>query len=503
VRDERLADELAAYHALRAQWAEDPCRYVVERIGVTPTHQQRRLLDSIAPDGAKVSIRSGHGTGKSSSLAWCIFWFLETRDYSRIPCTAPTAAQLRDVLWAELGLWMRRSHEHSQRRGDHQRLWLGSLFRLIRDRLQDRSAPGEWFAAARTSSKTSPDALQGFHAGNIVVSEDGQTRQIVEGADTGRLMFVIDEASGVPDLVYEVAEGALSGHGSRLIMAGNPVRTSGYFFRSHNRDRHQFTTLHFRTSDSPLADPDYRVRLVARWGEDSNIVRVRADGEFPVHGDDVLISLEWAESAIDRDPHIESCETRISVDPARFGDDRTVIMARRGRNILAAEITAKQDTMATCGRASIMRRKYNAAGIWVGTAGFAGIADRLMEQGEHVVEVNEGAGAPREQPWGHDDQMIPLNVRDWMWLAGRAWLRDEQPSFAGLDREIAEELAGELATPKYSFDSSGRLRIESKDELKKPGRLGRSPDLADALLISLYPDRVRRQAPAVAGKTEF
>lgn len=500
---ERFQAELAAYLELRVRWAEDPNRYVAERIGATPTHQQRRLLDALAPDGAKVTVRSGHGTGKTSAIAWAIYWFLETRDYSRIPCTAPTAAQLRDVLWADLGLWMRRSHEQSQRRGDHPRLFLGALFRLIRDRLQDRSAPGEWFAAARTSSKHTPDALQGFHAGDVTISADGKSREDTEGADSGRLMFVVDEASGVPDGVFEVAEGALSGHGSRLIMAGNPVRTGGYFARSHGRDRHQFTPLHFRTSDSPLADPDYRARLVARWGEHSNIVRVRADGEFPTHGDDVLISLEWAESAINRDQHVESCETRVSVDPARFGDDRTVTIVRRGRNLLACEVAARQDTMTTCGRAIVMRQTYGAAGIWVGTAGFAGIADRLREQGEHVVEVNEGAGAPRERPWGHDDQMTPALVRDWMWLAGRAWLRDELPSFAGIDRDTAEELAGELATPRYSFDSSGRLKVESKDELKRPERLGRSPDLADALLISLYPDKARNQAPAVAGKTEF
>lgn len=495
--------DLDAYLHLRTAWAADPARYVRERIGVTPTHQQRRLLEAIAPEGAKVTIRSGHGTGKTSALAWCVFWFLETRDYSRIPCTAPTAAQLRDVLWAELGLWMRRSHETSRARGDHPRLWLGALFRLIRDRLHDRGAPGEWFAAARTSSQHSPDALQGFHAGDLAISADGLAREHHEGGDAGRLMFVVDEASGVPDSVYEVAEGALSSPGARLLMAGNPVRTTGYFARSHGRDRHQFETLHFRTQDSPLAAPDYRTRLIARWGEHSNIVRVRADGEFPTHGDDVLIALEWAEAAIYRDPYPEACETRISIDPARFGDDRTVTIVRRGRNLLAAEIAHRQDTMATCGRAIALRREHKAAGIWVGTAGFAGIADRLREQGEHVVEVNEGGGPPRERPWGHADQMTPHTTRDWMWLAGRAWLRDEQPSFAGLDRDTAEELAGELSMPKYTFDSSGRLRVEAKDQLKRADRLGRSPDLADAVLISLYPDRAQHQGPAVAGKTEF
>lgn len=499
-QDHKFADELAAYRVLRRAWRDDPERYVRERLGLKPTWQQRKIFAAIADPGAKVSVRSGHGTGKSGALSGTVLWFMETRDYPKIPCTAPTAHQLRDVLWAELAKWIRAADALSAKRGDYPSLWLSKLFTLTNERLYDPSARGEWFAVARTSSKDNPDALQGFHATDAEISDDGRT--IIHNerdGDAGRLLFVVDEASGVPDQVFEVAEGALSSHAARLLMAANPTKTSGYFADSHHRNRGDYKTIHLKSGESPLVAADYRQKLVRKWGENSNIVRVRADGEFPKQDDDVLIALEWAENAIAREAYAnEAAEIRVSVDPARFGDDRTVLVVRQGRNLLHIEIHSKQGTMQTVGQARNLRKKYNAKGIWVGVAGFAGIADRLKELGEYVVEVSEGAEAPKQKP---GEEFQPHLIRDHMWYEGMKWLRDEQPSFAGVDPEIAEDLAGELASIKYTFDSSGRLKVESKDEVKKPKRLGRSPDLADGVLIGLAPDKRQQRFVAIGQRT--
>ena len=493
------SDDLAIYAKLRRYWQTDPVAYCVDRLGMNPTHQQTKIIEAIAQAGAKVSVRSGHGTGKSAASAAAILWFLECHDYPKVPCTAPTSQQLRDVLWAELGKWIRSADNKVAQMGASPLLRLSSLFVLTKNRLYDPSASGEWFAVARTSSRDNPDALQGFSASDMRISADGKTaEQVSEG---GHILFVIDEASGVHDQVFEVAEGALSRPGSRLLMLGNPTRNHGYFADSHTKSRSHYTTIHLKSGDSPLVAKDYRANLVARWGEGSNVVRVRADGEFPAQDNDALIAFEWCESAINREPYRdEPGEMRVSVDPARFGDDRTVLMVRKGRNLIRVEVHGQQDTMATVGRAIALRERYKAVGIWVGVAGFAGIADRLKEQGENVIEVNEGGGAPRKQP---GDEFTPRNVRAAMWIEGARWLRDEKPSFSIIDRSIADDLAGELAAPRFSFDSSGRLTIESKDELKKSGRLGRSPDLADALLIGLMPERGSSNRYATAGGRTF
>jgi hypothetical protein len=484
IQFDAIQRDLDAYMELRQEWRDDPGLYLRMRLGMKPTWQQNKIIDAIQPEGAKVSVRSGHGTGKTGCTAGLVLWFLETRDYCKIPCTAPTGHQLRDVLWAELAKWLRASDTLSAKRGDHPAFWLGNVFRYTQDRIYDPSARGEWFAVARTSSKDNPDALQGFHASDVEITDDG--RGLVHHNQAGNIMFVVDEAAGVADQVFEVAEGALSSQGARLLMLANPTRTTGYFADSHRKDRGDFTTVHLKSGESPLVDPAYRVKLVRKWGENSNVVRVRADGEFPKQDDDVLISIEWAEAAIERERQREqaTADIRLGIDVARFGSDRTVYTVRQGANLLHAEIHAKEDTMQTSGRAVAMRQLFNATGIYVDVIGVgAGVADRLKELEQPVIEVNVAESAPFRQTG--KDEAQGKTLRDYLWLVMADWLHCDEPSFEGVDADIAQDLAGELASVKYKHDSSGRIVVESKDEMKK--RLGFSPDIADSLGCTFHP----------------
>jgi phage terminase large subunit len=467
---------LAAYRLLRAHWQHDPVRYSKERLGLQPTWQQEAMLRAIAPEGAKVSIRAGHGLGKSATLAAVIWWFLETRDFAKVPCTGPSSHQLRDVLWSEVAKWRRFADAVSQARGDHHRLWLSTLFEQTAERVYDRSAEAEWFAVARTSSKERPEALSGFH-----------------GAP-GSLLFILEEASGVLEATFETAEGALSSPGARVIMMGNPTRNVGTFAASHKQHRGEYTALHFRSQDSPLVDPEYRPRLVRKFGAKSNVVRVRADGEFPKQDDDVLISLELTEAALQRDRVPGIGARRLGVDVARFGDDRTVLLLRQGAVIEHIAIYSKQDTMVTVGHVVQAAQVWHAAEIYVDVIGVgAGVYDRLAElQREKrlaatVFAVNVAEAAP-ERPTDQDAQ--GKSLRDDLWLKTAAWLRDEAPVFAA-DREHCEDLAGELSSVKYAPDSSGRLVVESKDAMK--ARHLRSPDLADALVVTFFTPPQPRQ----------
>ncbi|MDB5448409.1 MAG: hypothetical protein JWQ97_3726 [Phenylobacterium sp.] len=478
--------DAADWQKLRGIWRKDPVSYAQHRLGLNPTTQQRQLLEAIQPEGAKVTARAGHGVGKSGAVAAAVWWMLECFDYPKVPCTAPTASQLRDVLWSELAKWARRSNEISRAQGIPEGLWLTSLFKVTQDRIADAGSPDEWFAVARTARKENPDALQGFHASGLVISSDGAS--IAEVGDGGQILFVVEEASGVPDQIFEVAEGALSSHGARLIMVGNPTRNTGYFARSHKQDRADYKPLHFSCSDSPLVDPTYRERLVRKFGEGSNVVRVRADGEFPKQDDDTLIALEEVEAAIDRDPTpTGTAERRLGVDVARFGDDRTVFILRVGNRIEHCVIRSKQDTMTTAGEAKLFRQQWQADRIYVDVVGLGGgVVDRLKEQGEPVVAVNVSEAAPdrTKAPKGERQKQARLDgqafrLRDFLWMEIARWVREEEPSFRALERDTAEDLAGELASVKYRVDSSGRIVVESKDDMKRRGL--RSPDLADAL----------------------
>jgi hypothetical protein len=476
-------DDREQYRQLRGVWRKQPELYVRHRLGLNPTGQQRELLSAISPSGAKVSARAGHGVGKSGATSGIILWHLECFDYSRIVATAPSASQLYSVLWAELAKWIRRGDEKAKADGLPSELWLSSLFGVTQDRVYDKGAPTEWFAVARTSRKENPDALQGFHASDVDISADGNAA-IQRSDGGGSILFVIEEASGVPDVIFEVAEGALSSPGARLLMIGNPTRNTGFFARSHKQDRSSYKTLHFSCSDSPLVDKGYRASLVKKYGENSNIVRVRADGEFPKQDDDVLIPLEAAEAALTREPRPSTGKRILGVDVARYGDDRTVFVLRAGTTIEHIEIASKQDTMVTAGRAVALRRELNADAIHVDVIGVgAGVVDRLKEVKQPVVAVNVAEAAPERRKSKIDAQ--GLRLRDHLWLEMRDWLADEEPSFVGAEGEHAQDLAGELASVKYKFDSSGRIVVESKDEMKARGL--RSPDIADALATTFAP----------------
>jgi phage terminase large subunit len=494
-REEPLARDLEAYQSLRGHWRSDPVCYAVERLGLQPTWQQQQILEALTPEGAKVTVRSGHGIGKSGVAAAAVWWFLETRNFARVPCTAPTSHQLKDILWGELAKWLRKADDRSRQRGEHPRVWLSSFFRLTKDRLYDRGAPDEWFAAARTSGKENPEALQGFHSGDFAVSDDGHgVTQPVSGA----ILFVIEEASGVYEPVFEVAEGALSSPGARVLMLGNPTRNTGSFAFSHKQHRGEYRALHFRSQDSPLVDPDYRPRLIRKFCEGSNVVRVRADGEFPRQDDDTLIAIELPEAALHRErPLLVTGARRLGVDVARFGDDRTVLLLRQGPVVDHIAVHAKQDTMVTVGHVLRAVQAWRVDEVYVDVIGVgAGVYDRLHELHREgtlaatVMAVNVAEAAPVRPP---DQDAQGKTLRDHLWLHTAAWLREDAPIFAA-DHDYCEDLAGELSSVRYGTDSSGRLVVESKDGMKARGL--RSPDLADALILTFFtPWRRPRFAP--------
>ncbi len=238
-----------------------------------------------------------------------------------------------------------------------------------------------------------PDALQGFHASDIRVSDDG--RSIIETLnDTtrGQIMFVIDEAAGVSDRVFEVAEGALASPNSSLLMGGNPTRGTGYFANSHKQNRADYTTLHFRSGESPLVGKDYRDGLVRKFGEGSNVVRVRADGDFPKADDDTLIALHLVEAAIQRECNVEGGQRRLGIDVARFGDDRTVFLLRAGPNVEKVRIEGRRDAMEVAGIAVQLIKQWKAQMVCVDTIGIgSGVYDRLVELKKEV----DSSGNPK------------------------------------------------------------------------------------------------------------
>lgn len=423
-----------------------PALFAQEALGAKPTDQQWEASRAIVAK-RRVSIRSGHGTGKSTFMAWCVLWFLACYFPAKVPATAPTSHQLEDVLWSEIAKWHRVLKDKYPALGD-QFEWTAGAFRM-------KSAPNESFSVARTSRPERPEALQGFHSEHI--------------------LFLIDEASGVSDNVFEVAEGALSTDGAFVVMAANPTRQSGYFFDSHHKMRASWAALHWNGELSPMVSKDYIANMAKKYGRQSSVFKVRVLGEF-VGAADGVISLELCEAARIREVDVVASAPIIwGLDVARFGDDSSALAKRKGNHQLepVREWWGK-DTMQTAGLVKAEWDKTleadRPAVINIDVIGIgAGVVDRLKELQLPVCGINVS-----ETEAVNDNQERQFNrLRDELWWKSREWLEAKNCRFADDDDTIAE-----LTGPTYSILSNGLIKIEGKDEMKKRGV--KSPNRADA-----------------------
>lgn len=447
-------------------WAmsrNDPYLFATKVLGIPPPGSepvdgiqalepwQAEVFGAIRDGHKRISIRSGHGCKKSATLSILVIWGLLTHTDCKIPVVAGSQSQLRDTIWPEIGFWVRRLPQE-----------LREQIEVQMERVVIKAAPEEAFAVARTASKDNPDAMQGFHA--------------------KFLLFVVDEASGVAEKAYEVAQGALSTDGAIAVLAGNPTKANGFFHATHTTLRDRWYTMRVSSEDVPTARGHIE-DVIATYGKESNAYRVRVLGEFPTSDDVTVVPLELVEAAVNREVAPMSVRPVWGVDPARFGDDRSALAKRKGNVLLEPIKTFKNmDTMQLAGR--IVREFDNTPldeqphEICIDAIGIgAGVADRLDELGLPVRAVNVAESA------SDDDQY--LRLRDEIYWKMRKW-------FEARDCRIPRDdaLIAEITAPTYDFTSAGKLVVESKKDFKK--RLGRSPDLSDALMLTFCADDRQR-----------
>lgn len=472
-------------------YSKHPVQFAEDVIKARPDPNQAKILQSVA-DHQMTSVRSGHGIGKSAVEAWCVIWFMCTRPYPKIPCTAPTQHQLYDILWSEIYKWIRN--------GD-----LGNDLIWTKEKLYMAGHPEEWFAVARTASK--PDALQGFHADQV--------------------LYVIDEASGVKDAIFEPILGALSTEGSRLLMCGNPTQLSGFFYESHTKNRAQYSVFHIDGRKSARVSKEFIDKIIRMYGEDSNVFRVRVAGEFPKQEDDVFIPLPWVEGSINTEP---SAETRraldaidrgapahpddvysidIGADIARFGDDQTVIGYKVNECSRFYKRYRGQDTTWTSGNIAklylTLKDKFQfAKKIYVkvddgGVGG--GVTDELkaIRRADPVtydtmVIIPIHFGATIRHKFYYDTTTYMMGILREMIQPFDDMGNERKPQLILPDDD---DLVGELSVRKYAYQGA-KVKVESKEEMKKRGL--HSPDTADCMILTAYP--VKRAQGEINGKRE-
>lgn len=443
------------------EWKNSPLLFVTECIGAKPSKQQVEGL-KLLPKTKRLSIHSGHGTGKDAFAAWAALWFSSTRTYPKVPCTAPTARQLSDVLWSEMSKWLRQSK-------------VADEFVIQKDKIFHKQAPKEWWMRAISPS---------------VKATKEEQAETLAGLHADHMMIIVDEASGVPDPMFIPLEGAMTQPDNRVILIGNPTKNVGYFHKTHYDPimSKKWAQLHWDSRESELVTKDMIDYFRDNYGEDSNVFRIRVMGLPPIDDEMTFIPLSWAMQCVGNTIEVDpSWPLYLSVDVARYGDDESVIMPRRGNKIERWDTFKGMHTLDLSYHIVRCFTDMEASGVTIDEIGIGGgVVDWQQHDprgiGQKAIGVNVAESSSDPKRWHR--------LRDELWdkvrkncMKSQYDFPDETIRMHGRDMNIGNILADELSSVRYSLDNNV-LKVESKRDMKARGV--KSPNVADALVMSEY-----------------
>lgn len=389
-----------------------------------------------------ISVSSGNGVGKTGIEAILILWFLFCWK-SKIGCTSPSADQLFDALWSEISLWIGKIKYEEVK----------NLYKWQTNYVQMVESPEKWFARARTARKEKPEALSGLHADNV--------------------MIVVDEASGVEEVVYKMGHGALTNKNTLNILISNPTRPIGYFYDTHHKDKEFWQCLVFSSLESPIVDTKFVELIRRKYGENSDEWRFQVLGAFPKEdavddkGYTQLLPSDDLRFA-DDDKLLGSL--RLGVDPSGMGTNKTVIVLRdvhKAKVLLSQE---KSDPTAIAMQVATIMEQYEipATNVWLDSFGVGAEAyQKLALMGHDVNGINVDIDA--------DDIETFLNKRAEAYWRAKNWCRQG-------GELVPHDGWEELLTIKYRRQMKGKIQIMPKLDMQKLGIP--SPDHADAFMLT-------------------
>lgn len=399
----------------------------------------------------RISVRSGHGIGKDCVLSWIILHFLFVFIDAQVPCTAPTAGLLADILWKEIKKWHRRMPEE-----------VAAKYIITSEYVRMAERPGEWFARAVTGVKENPEALAGVHGDHV--------------------LRVSDEASAVPDEIYNTAEGAMTSKESYFILISNPTRLEGYFYESQTSDD-RFQRLAFDGEESPMVDREYVDGIESKHGRDSDEFSKRVAGEFPSKDSDMggwtpILSKDEVDLALVSDGVRHAGTPLMGVDVAEGGGGDESVIAKRSMNLAEVLYASNRvDNMVLAGEVIVYQddEKINPVNTGVDMIGVGnGTYNRLKEQARLVQGINVADDSS-------DPKLYDSKKAEGYW-ALRQWVKNGGKLVSSIDPEKKERWY-QLTKVRYkTTDSSGQITIMPKSMMRKK-KIG-SPDAAEALMLT-------------------
>lgn len=456
-----------------SRWRTAPWVFVREVMGAEPDDWQdealHALIEAKDPEGVRIfmlCMKACKGPGKTTLLAWVIWWFMLCFTHPKILCTSITGENLKDGLWAELAKWQQRS------------LLLITMFEWQSERIYAKQHKETWFASARTwprdADKTKQaNTLAGQHATNSMV--------------------IVDEGGDIPEGVVAAGLAHHSTQGKELethytIMAGNPTRVDGALGVACTRDRAKWWVKEI-TGDPNDPKRAKRIDLawakgeIEKWGADHDWVRINVYGQFPRVQDNKLLGPDQVKASMDAvfpEAAWMDMPRIMGVDVARsLASDLSCLVRRQGPVVFPLKTWRLDDLMELASAIAWEYSQWPAQAIFVDVGGLgAGVVDRLSQLGLPVVGVNFGAQAK--------DPNRFADKRTEMWWDMHLAIKGVRGSPA-IALPTDSELLAELCGPIAGFNDRSRLKLESKRIMKERGL--NSPDRADALALT-YAEQV-------------
>lgn len=429
--------------------------------------QTKLLLDLQAnlisfESAIQIAVKSGHDVGKSALLCWLMLWAFSTKVGTRGRCTANTEKQLRTTLWVELAKWYR--------------LFIAKQFftwTATRLASADPAHAETWRIDAIPWSTDNPTAFAGLHNYG------------------GRIIYVFDEAAGIPDIIWEVADGVMREANTETIWicTSQPTLNKGRFYECFHKFEDSWFNYTVDSREVRFGDKIAIARTVDAWGEDSDYVRVRIKGDFPVASTCQLFPADLITLAQTRPPVASPWEPLIlGVDVARAGGSESVAQFRRGRDARSIPVerwqgtSVENPTKQNGDRIAALIKEHNPDAVFIDMGGYGGgVVDFLRFLGHQCAGVNFGVPAT-SRPGG----ALAANKRAEMYLSCLEWLRE------GGSIDPHDDLEDQLLAIEYTEKDKGVL-LMSKEDMRAGGIA--SPDWLDALVLTFaYPVSARRSS---------
>jgi hypothetical protein len=400
----------------------------------------------------RAAIASGRGIGKSALFGWLGHWHASTRLGSSTWVAANSEPQLKTKTFPELSKWFTLAINDHWFEQDATKIYPAEWFAKAVER-DLKIDPSYWYVAAQLWNEQAPDAFAGAH--NVY----GE-------------MALFDEASGIPGSIWTVQQGVFT---EKIIdrywlAFSNPRRPSGAFFECFHKNREDWLTYQIDSRTVDIAQ-DGAEAIIREHGADSDEAKVEVYGQFPSKGQNQFIGRTDVEEALKREVQPDQGAPLVmGVDPARFGDDNTVIGFRRGRDAKSIPWVKANgwSTTETAAKVAELASKHNPSAIFVDGGGVGGgVVDQLKGMGYRVIEVQSGESAQNKDKY--------QNRRAEMWDRMREWIGTGcLPDMKGI--------TDDLCNLEYGYTLTNQIKLERKDELKKRGFA--SPDMADALALT-------------------